>query len=173
MNCKHPEESIEAFEDFNHGHKIYFCRGCGNEVTKLIQYVPDGKPVNHPRNYKKSPDDCEHKIEWIKWEERLSTHRQKMCRGCGSNMLRVYSYRVRGLQHEWIEEPSGDCDYTSDPLTDGGGPGSWEAGRVDYTGEQGEPALVGGKQMDMMDVELGLIAIGLILIFIWNVMNER
>ena len=36
-------------------------------------------------------------------------------------------------------------DYESDPLTDGGGPGSWEAGRVDYTGERGEPALVGGK----------------------------
>ncbi len=34
----------------------------------------------------------------------------------------------------------GHEDYESDPLTDGGGPGSWEAGRVDYTGEQGEPA---------------------------------
>ena len=33
----------------------------------------------------------------------------------------------------------GHEEYESDPLTDGGGPGSWEAGRVDYTDGSGEP----------------------------------
>ena len=143
MKCKHPEESIETFIETNHGDYIYFCKECGSEVTKVTQYEPDleaDSPTICCDRFEYKVEGCNHPIAKVHTPGavRYDNNPYRICGDCGIKMRNVYLYITRGNLNGYRHEE--DIDYESDPLTDGSGPGSWEAGRVDYTDGLGEPA---------------------------------